>query len=87
MTMLPPMNERLDGGGLSQSAGIATAMRVYGKNFALEVVRCQNRYLAGDHERLDGLGRSYYTTSAGKIVFTMPHSPPWFAVVQLPQEL
>jgi len=81
------MSGFLDRGGLSQSAGISAAMRRYGKGFALEIVRCHERYLAGDHERLDGLGRSYYTTVAGTVVFTLPQSHPWFAVVQLPQEL
>jgi hypothetical protein len=81
------MNPLLDPNGMSQSAGISATLRTYGKGFALEVVRCHGRFLAGDHEQLDGFGRSYYATSAGTIVFTLPKGPPWFASVWLPQEL
>jgi hypothetical protein len=76
----------LDPNGLTQSSGISAAARSYGKSFALEVVRCHERYLAGNHERVDGSGRSYYTTSFTTIVFTLPTGAPWFAVVSLPQE-
>jgi TIR domain len=76
----------LDPNGLTQSSGISAAVRSYGKQFALEVVRYNERYFAGDHERVDGFGRSYYTTSFTPIVFTLPAGPPWFAVVSLPQE-
>jgi hypothetical protein len=81
------MSQFLDPGGMSQSAGIAAALRSYGKGFALEIVNCHKRFLAGDHEQLDSFGRSYYTTSGGTVVFTLPKSPPWFATVWLPQEL
>ncbi|PNG25876.1 hypothetical protein [Methylocella silvestris] len=76
----------VDPNGLSQSAGVLAAVRSHGKSFALEIVRCHNRYLAGDHERLDGSGRSYYATSVSTIVFSPPASAPWFAVVSLAQE-
>jgi hypothetical protein len=76
----------VDPQGLTQSSGISAALRTYGKGFALEVVRCHERYLAGDHERVDASGRSYYETGFTTIVFTLPTGPPWFAVVSLPQE-
>jgi hypothetical protein len=81
------MSGFVDSNGMSQTPGIAAALRSYGKPFALEIVRCHQRFLAGDHERLDNLGRSWYSTTAGFVVFTLPQSPPWFALVQLPQEL
>ena len=81
------MNGFLDPNGLSQSAGISAALRAYGKGFAVEIIKCHKRYLAGDHEQLDSFGRSYYATSACTIVFSLPTVPPWFAVVCLPQEL
>jgi hypothetical protein len=80
------MNGFVDPNGLSQTSGIQAALRTLGKGFALEVVRCHNRYIAGDHERLDAAGRSYYSTRAGTIVFMLPTGPPWFAHVQLLQE-
>jgi hypothetical protein len=76
----------VDPNGLTQSSGISAAARTYGYGFAQEIIRCHTRYLAGDHERADGSGRSYYTTSFTPIVFTLPKGPPWFAVVSLPQE-
>jgi hypothetical protein len=76
----------VDPNGLTQSAGISAAARRYGKGFALEVVRCHERYLAGDYEVVDGSGRSYYTTSYTRVLFSLPTGPPWFAVVSLPQE-
>jgi hypothetical protein len=76
----------LDPGGLTQSSGISAAARTYGMNFARQVVRCHERYLAGDHERVDASGRSFYATSFIPIVFTLPTGPPWYAVVSLPQE-
>jgi hypothetical protein len=80
------MNGFVDPNGLSQKSGIQAALRTLGKGFAMEVVRCHTRYLAGDHQRLDGAGRSYYSTSGGTIVFSQPTGPPWFALVQLLQE-
>lgn len=77
----------LDPNGLSQSAGISAAVRAHGKQFAMELVRCHSRYLAGDHEQVDASGRSYYSTSVSKIVFSPPTGAPWFAVVCLPHEL
>lgn len=76
----------VDPNGLTQSSGISTAARNYGYGFAQEIVRCHTRYLAGDHEKTDASGRSYYATSFTTIVFTLPQKPPWFAVISLPQE-
>jgi hypothetical protein len=81
------MSGMLDPGGLSQSRGINASVRRYKQSFAMEIVKCHKRYLVGDHEQLDEFGRSYYATSIGAIVFSLPKAPPWFAVVQLPQEL
>ena len=77
----------VDPDGLGQSRGIEAAERLYGFPFALEIVNCHRRYLAGDHERVDSFGRSYYVTSFCTIVFCLPTAPPWFVQVYLPQEL
>ncbi len=81
------MNGFVDPQGLSQSAGIGAVLRTHGKGFALELLGCHKRFLAGQHERLDNFGRSYFSTVAGTIVFSLPKGPPWFAFACLPQEL
>lgn len=69
------------------SRGISAAVRDRGQGFALEVARCHSRFIKDDHERQDRFHRSFYTTSFGTVVFSLPKSAPWFAVVSLPQEL
>ena len=81
------MNGLLNPNGCDTSPGMLAAVRVYGYGFCQEIVACQNRYCAGDHDHLDSFRRSSYATSAGTIVLSMSTAPPWYAYVRLKQEL
>jgi hypothetical protein len=81
------MDGYLDPKGMSHSAGVTASVRSHGQAFALELVRCHARFLAGQADQRDPLGRCYYSTSAGTVVFIMPSKAPWHAFVCLPQEL
>ena len=81
------MDAHIDPTGMTMSRGISAALRDRGQGFALEVARCHSRFIKGDYEKMDGFNRSYYATSCGTVVFSLPKSAPWFAVVSLPQEI
>ena len=81
------MDALINPAGMTMSRGISAALRDRGQGFATEVARCHTRFVKDDHERQDVFHHSFYTTSYGTVVFSLPKSAPWYAVVSLPQEL